>query len=191
MVVASRNQWGHFTIKSDLKKMIQSSVSSPSYLCINCKYVCWSGKGPFRCLSPSLLSPVEDWPCWLVEGPSELWLGCKQKNKFWRKQSSKTVRLKREVQHFWKPEAGVDHSRELGDERKCAADETKRNAWWACNWLTVGLAEFSWGLLAWCRGGFGELGGVREAHTRWSIWYSSCCRSQRSSLLNNVQPLHV
>lgn len=45
------------------EKMTQSSVSSPSYLCINCKYVCWSGKGPFRCLSPSLLSPVEDWPC--------------------------------------------------------------------------------------------------------------------------------
>lgn len=96
------------------------------------------------------------------------------------------VRLKREVQHFLKPQAGVDYSRELDDERKSAADEMKGNAWGVRGSLTVGPTELSWGLLLWLRGGFGELGGVREAHTRWSIWYSSCCRSQYSSLLNNV-----
>lgn len=54
--------------------------------------------------------------------------------------------------------------------------------------LTAGPADVSWGLLARLRGGFGELGGVREAHTRWSIWYSSCCGEPKTSSRHPMCP---
>lgn len=75
----------------------------------------------------------------------------------------------------------------MEDEEKHPADEIKGNVWAVHVWLTAEPAEFSWALLLWLQRGFGELGGVREAHTRWSIWYSSCCGSQHSSLLYKVQ----
>lgn len=151
-----------------------------AYLCINCTYIGCSGKGALRCLTPSLLSPVEDWP---VEGILEFWWDCnqqqqQQKNKFWLLVKFYGTSWKTEAQR--PPQAGVDYSKKPDDERKAAADVMTGNVWRVHSWLTVGTAEFSWGLLLWLRGGFGELGGVREAHTRWSIWYSSCCRHQYS-----------
>lgn len=102
-----------------------------------------------------------------------------------------SISKERQTTLFSTPQGGVDYSGELDDERKRAADEINGKVWGVCAWPTVGLAELSWGLLPWLRVGFGELGGVLEVHTRWSIWYSSCCRSQYSSLSNREQVLHV
>lgn len=60
------------------KKVYLLNPVQKAYLCINCEYIWWSGKGPVRCLSPSLLSPVDDWLCWPVEGLLEFWRGCNQ-----------------------------------------------------------------------------------------------------------------
>lgn len=149
-----------------------------AYLCIYCRYMCWSGKGPVRCLSPSLLSAVDGWLCWPVAGLLEFWRGCNQKNKQVLSISNHLRRYRlTQWAGWWK-------------EKRCWWNEWKK-VWGVCGWPTVGPAEFSWGLLLWLRGGFGELGGVREEHTRWSIWYSSCCRRKYSSLSNRVQVLHV
>lgn len=171
--------------------LIWLSPVQKAYVCINCRYEWWSGKGPVRCLSPSLLSPGDGWLCWPVEGLTEFWRGWNHKIEVQRIRNGLwSISKKRQATFFFfffNPQGGVDYSSELDDERKCAADEMIGKVWGgARRWPTVGPAEFSWGLLLRLRGGFGELGGVREAHTRWSIWYSSCCRSQYSSLSNRV-----
>lgn len=143
-----------------------------TYFCIYCRYILWSTKGPLLFRSPSL-PPAEDvWLCCPVEGLLEFWSG-------YGKGGEKRIECCLQTTNLRQ----VCLSRDAGDESAGATDETSRKA---DGGLTAGPALVSWGLLPRLRGGLGELGGVREAHTRWSMWYSSCCRSPNKSASRNV-----
>ena len=69
-------------------------------------------------------------------------------------------------------------------------DEMKSNRWAVSGKRTVGPVMGPGGALLLLLWAFGEGGGVRDAHTRWSMWYSSCCGRHRPCIVSRGGPTY-